>query len=510
MVFRIDNVGRKTVVFCKNCGTQIKDDAIFCPYCGTKTGVQEPEKKEEPQVDIREKLLAGAGETAEKAGAFVSTVKRKAEEKIPGLLAGVQHLFRNGGKKLWIGIGTGAAALIVLIAVIAGIGAAASKPESDVPDAAKTMKSYVIYETTGEIKAKELEELVDLDLSSGTYNDKPVSKLYRASYGKDGRIESEHLEEDAAEERILEKSQVTTDFYVPAPMEDGTVGCLDWVYWDQSYRYNGAGELTSLKAGSTSYTISTYTEGNYQYREFWEDGKISRKAKLSQNTGKLQELVLYSYDTDGNLKYDETYSYIYRANSDLLEECRVTSSDSVSDKGNSRFTYTYDTDGKLRKCVMENYMYRWFGMAMEGYRQYIVKFDYDDKGRLIHREKYNGQTPDQIEEEIDYIYDEQGAVSKVTTTSSSYSEGVLSDGTIVEQCYDREGRLTDKICYDVRSAGKIKTYSGSYSYDEYGRRSGVVVTRWEYETNDDYSEAVQTNEETEEYIFYHKYTYYEE
>jgi uncharacterized membrane protein len=44
------------MAFCKNCGTQIKDDAKFCPSCGTVAGSEEPAGQQQQQQQPADKV----------------------------------------------------------------------------------------------------------------------------------------------------------------------------------------------------------------------------------------------------------------------------------------------------------------------------------------------------------------------------------------------------------------------------------------------------------------------
>lgn len=52
-------------MYCKNCGAKIPDDALFCPSCGTRTGmvVQETPAETTEAAVVAEEILAPAGET---------------------------------------------------------------------------------------------------------------------------------------------------------------------------------------------------------------------------------------------------------------------------------------------------------------------------------------------------------------------------------------------------------------------------------------------------------------
>ena len=46
--------GEKNLVYCSNCGSQISDDAYFCPKCGTKTEKGKAAKAVYPADELRD------------------------------------------------------------------------------------------------------------------------------------------------------------------------------------------------------------------------------------------------------------------------------------------------------------------------------------------------------------------------------------------------------------------------------------------------------------------------
>ena len=45
-------------MYCKHCGSEMPDDAIFCSHCGTRLIADEPQQPEEPAFEQAEPVAA--------------------------------------------------------------------------------------------------------------------------------------------------------------------------------------------------------------------------------------------------------------------------------------------------------------------------------------------------------------------------------------------------------------------------------------------------------------------
>jgi uncharacterized membrane protein YvbJ len=69
------------MVYCLKCGTQITDDANFCPKCGTKTPQGKAAKSEYPSDELRDAFYQ-VGQELEKAFIIVAKETHAAFKKV--------------------------------------------------------------------------------------------------------------------------------------------------------------------------------------------------------------------------------------------------------------------------------------------------------------------------------------------------------------------------------------------------------------------------------------------
>ncbi len=60
--------------FCKKCGAELKEDAKFCPYCGTPIGAEERVKPKQRHAEEREACFGPPGSGAGLWGAISGAV----------------------------------------------------------------------------------------------------------------------------------------------------------------------------------------------------------------------------------------------------------------------------------------------------------------------------------------------------------------------------------------------------------------------------------------------------
>lgn len=72
------------MAFCGSCGTKVEDGVKFCPSCGASVGVQEQQKQDTAQTDIKKKI-AELNQTADTSSEY--DAKDIADNKLMAILA---------------------------------------------------------------------------------------------------------------------------------------------------------------------------------------------------------------------------------------------------------------------------------------------------------------------------------------------------------------------------------------------------------------------------------------
>lgn len=175
--------------------------------------------------------------------------------------------------------------------------------------------------------------------------------------------------------------------------------------------------------------------------------------------------------------YKDAQDYLQRFTTATLTQ-RTSDGLSVS-----RTEYTYDSNGNRLIMTENEYRLESDGREIQTDRQSWINH-YDDGGKPIQLEDYNGKTT--------YTYNENG---DVLTEEYWRPDGVQERLRYYSYAYDELGRIVEKaeICSELVSVNYSYEQTYTYTYDELGRESTVTVIANYPAATDGNSVSVATN-----------------
>lgn len=282
------------------------------------------------------------------------------------------------------------------------------------------------------------------------------------------------------------------------------------LYESTFYYYDNNNNLIEIIDGRAKVTEYTYdalnnelTEkdglGNIEYKEYYPNGLLSKK------TTRNGDEIEYTYDIHGRLINENDITYSYDNNSNLL---------GIVDSNNQTFR-VYDVLNRITSKT-ENGLTSIYIYDINGYKERTIDplqnetlKEYDKVGRLIN-----------VNDEVNYLYNIDGTLQKVTYTSGAteeyfynedktLSELINTYGNVVEEyiyIYDNNKNIIEEVSpnqtivntYDALN--RLKTVSinnvvTTYTYDGSGNRlrevTGTISKDYIYDSKNKLSQITE-------------------
>lgn len=282
------------------------------------------------------------------------------------------------------------------------------------------------------------------------------------------------------------------------------------LYESTFYYYDNNNNLIEIIDGRAKVTEYTYdalnnelTEkdglGNIEYKEYYPNGLLSKK------TTRNGDEIKYTYDIHGRLINENDITYSYDNNSNLL---------GIVDSNNQTFR-VYDVLNRITSKT-ENGLTSIYIYDINGYKERTIDplqnetlKEYDKVGRLIN-----------VNDEVNYLYNIDGTLQKVTYTSGAteeyfynedktLSELINTYGNVVEEyiyIYDNNKNIIEEVSpnqtilntYDALnrlSTVSINNVVTTYTYDASGNRlkelTGTITKDYIYDSKNKLSQITE-------------------
>ena len=255
-----------------------------------------------------------------------------------------------------------------------------------------------------------------------------------------------------------------------------------------SVNFNVIDKFERIKKGDITYKeIMIFNENGYLIEKMWgliekRDGSFGHCTYSYDN--KENMIDLKSYNSDGSLKYQDTYMYDYKGN--MIEENQSF--------GRVKTTYKYNDNGdKIEGECFSN-----------GFMKFTWKFYYDDKCNLI--EEYICIPFPKTDRKNIYKYDSNG---KMIEAIHYKYDGDLDFKETSKWC--NKGNLIERnINYSDGSSKK-----NTYKYDDKGRKieensfstNGNIETRKFYDKGNEIESNHYNSDGSLDYKNTYKYDY---
>ncbi len=415
-------------MFCEKCGTQMEDDARFCPSCGKSMDLDSelPTATVQPVTSVQPIAVPGGVQP-------VAIVHKKKKSTglfiaigviVLVLLIALFSIFVLGSdnKKLQKQLSLGEKYMDELkydAAIAAYMEAIEIDPKcveaysklaeiyvalDDYASAKKILNTGIRRTKSEELEAQleevqELEEIYELGLM-GNSTDSPKEQSTDAEVNTSAAAEEyQEVVEAEPEETIQEEERKTMSYQVIHYMDDGSFVSDTITYYDEN------GLITSIvvdRQDGKGYQM----QNSYQYECDANGNPICCYEYGS--TGDLYETITYTYDLNGN-KLTEYTEY----------------ADSNSGKL-SGYTYQYDSENRMIK------------MSYSGVEDYSITYQYNADGLLEIENDMSQSNP----KTSYYTYNEKGNICEVTI--EYHGEYPPATSSTVVYKYDDQDRLIIK------------------------------------------------------------------
>jgi len=205
-----------------------------------------------------------------------------------------------------------------------------------------------------------------------------------------------------------------------------------------SYTYNDKDQITKVVKNekevnyeyNTNNLLSKITSGNKDYTFSYDDFLNTKEIKINDNTLITNEYApnngnliksTYGNNSTVNYEYDELDRLVKTTNDNntiINKYDNIGNLAKIKDN-NATYSYYYDIDNKLNK----------YNLKDNNYNNYEISYKYDENSNITKKD----YTLNTEKEEIEYLYNGDDAVTKVTF-----------DNHNLNYTYDYLGRLTSK------------------------------------------------------------------
>ena len=469
-------------MYCKKCGSMLRDDAVFCLKCGTQV-------KQTINTDIH-----NINETGK------ATNKKKMLIPVIGCMAVV---------------------LAVVVAVVAGMGKSKGEPMASTETVIQESAEEIVEESVAEETEVEVEEKNPIlfltkeatYLSDGSLvgwyeyiYDSQGNNVQKIRYDRNGNI-STYEEWDSFGNELKNFSYDNGKIYYGYENEydtqghklkeiiyqsDGSIGTETEYSYDVSWN--------CIKEITCTYGENGYVEVNEREMFYNEDGYMTEVKGHFYNV---------NYDNIGvaSLDYTEELEYDYDENGKVMAIIQYVENGLVScsvyeylDNGEKRKYVEYDSSGKLIYRYedvydadgkkVQNINYEDSAMAFSDVR---TEYTYDSNGYLIGAlvASVDEEGLPSFVQEVEYVNDNNGKVMKkiIDNGFSFEEEEYNSQGVLIKSViYNNDGHIEGLWEYDnygnlIKESHPNRDYVSyltceyKYAYDEYGN----VLKRYNYE-----------------------------
>lgn len=459
-------------MYCKKCGSELREDAVFCLECGTQV-------KQTINADIHN----------------ISETEKTTNKK----------------KVLIPVLGCGVIALVVVIAVIFGM-----KKSKDEPVASTETVEQENAEEVGSIEKTE-EEIVE----ETTETEEPKLILTKeVSYGSDGNPSGSYEYEYDSQGNTIKKigydrygnmstyeewdslgNELKRIRYTEDGLEkqseiheyDEHGNILKWIKGADlgvdyycTYEYDEQGNLLSCVQDSVyddDYSIEyTYDDDGNCIKKVYRKPRdyVEEYEYFYDDLGRLTYATTHQYDNEYNYETETKYEYDENGNKISVVESNLNgsvirrSNYEYLENGEQRKYIVYDGDGNIIEWdediydndgkLIESIYYERLMANLD----YKTEYTYDSNGYLIKEMETSRNLDGTLDyiNNIEYTNDSSGNVMKKTIQHKSYHYS--EDGDSVYQSldvkeYNEEGVLIKWVTYDEE--GRIENL---YEYDNYG------------------------------------------
>ena len=448
-------------MYCKKCGSKLRDDAVFCLECGT-------------------------------------SVKQEANTTIYNVNQSEKTTNR---KKLLIPVlGCVVVAFVVVVAVIFGMKKSKDEPVASTETVEQESAEEAVEETVEDIGEESIEEVADPE-------EPKLILTKEVSYGSDGNPSGSYEYEYDSQGNMIKKigydRNGNKNTYEEWDSLGNSLKNLNYdngvIYWgwecvcdsqgnnlreihyqsggsissERVYSYDDAGNC--IKIIDTSYYEDGHEEGYEIEFTYDTSGKcIKNVERRKRDSGEDVDEYEYlenkeirrftSYDMNGNIEhyFEEETRLEHDVQGNVIRKLDGDGNIVLWDED------IYDDEGKVIESI-------YFERSAMNYQDDRTEYIYDSNGYLIKEIQTSRNWDGTLWyiNNIEYTNDDDGKVMKeiLVTSTYSYTEGGSEsvNDTRTEVEYNSEGVLIKRVSYDIN--GEMDSL---YEYDDYGNLTKEV------------------------------------
>lgn len=477
-------------MFCKKCGKELEDGAVFCQFCGQKQteNVEENAQKKEEQISNKKLILAGTIMAAVIL-AVIAVFKLFAEDKENAVADNTAVEETTEIENIAEETQEEKSEKETINTVDSENGQAAVE-ETETAEAEAAEEMHVSHMAIGEdeywfdedgdlIRIKEGEETLDIQYLTdaagnkvkGDMSEKFIDMVSVPEISNEGLVPCCNTKGYLFESLIWSGEQQERHTYI---YDSGNIIEAQVTYqgdnverkMDASFQYDEGNNQIVISVHAVSVVYGDNDESQLVLTCSFKGDKLVKLVCDSDSPGVAINYREREYDNSGNL---------------TREKLGFTTSSNHTDET----VYQYDGDGNLLKCTRVSQS-EYEGVEKES-TVYLDVYQYDENGNMVKMEgglhsTQEGKQSSDNNYIVNYQYDRNG--NKVQEKRSDESLQYDETGTVVKQSsfvrnyiweYDTEGKLIFYSFVASSTGNDVIEADSEYLYDEQGRLSEILV-----------------------------------